>query len=59
MNYELEKKTSELAKNKIGKAGTQLGVSVGAERDAAKNVDPNSFSVCVHLLSDSALGLQS
>lgn len=59
MNYELEKKNLELAKNKIGKAGTQLGVSVGAERDAAKNVDPDSFAIRVHLLSNSTLGLQS
>lgn len=37
VNYELEKLKS--AKNKIHKADTQLGVSIGAEWETAKNVD--------------------
>lgn len=40
MNYELEK--LKLAKNKILKAHTQLGVSIEAEWETAKNVDINS-----------------
>lgn len=58
MNWKKKKKSLELAKNKMGKAGTQLDVSVGAERDAAKIVNPESFSIRVHLLSDSTLGFQ-
>lgn len=37
VNYELEK--LESAKNKVRKADTQLHISIGAERDAAKNVN--------------------